>query len=343
MTLSDLSEDGRCRRLVEAMANYVIYIPDPEGIVWSWNADAQRFKGYEASEIIGCTFRDSTRWRMRKDALRFWAHVVIDPIRDRDGSTRDLTEQKKAWNALQKSEQQFRLLVQAVTDSAIYMLDKHAMPAKRCEWLQFSRIRRNIIGGGVLQGMTLTASIRTASDFFRSLLARLSVLSDWGRLSQAAPFLPSAIGGFSFPQVTRFSSRSAHRPPHDGVRRAKRPNLFHDLADLLRQAQDSKRDRLAHRPHGNDAFRSRGFKFQLVHSPFYAVAAINFGTPAGAAFSLPNRNAESSIHIRWRMVASLRATATLALAMPRRLAILMPHARRADHLLLQTKSECAAS
>jgi hypothetical protein len=48
------------------------------------------------------------------------------------------------------------------------------MPAKRCEWLQFSRIRRNIIGGGVLQGMTLTASIRTASDFFRSLLARLS-------------------------------------------------------------------------------------------------------------------------------------------------------------------------
>src|ERR1019366_5665193 len=59
MALSDLSENGRCRRLVEAMANYVNYILDPEGIVWSWNADAQRFNGYEASEIIGCTFRDS--------------------------------------------------------------------------------------------------------------------------------------------------------------------------------------------------------------------------------------------------------------------------------------------
>jgi Cation transporting ATPase, C-terminus len=57
VALSDLSKDGRCRRLVEAMANYVIYIPDPEGIVWSWNADAQRFKRYDASEIIGCMAR----------------------------------------------------------------------------------------------------------------------------------------------------------------------------------------------------------------------------------------------------------------------------------------------
>jgi len=115
----------------------------------------------------------------------------------------------------------------------------------------------------------------------------LRVLSDWDRLSQAARFLPSAIGGFSFPQVTRFSSRPAHRPPHDGVRRAKRPNLFHGLAGLRPRTQDSKRDRLAHRPHGNGAFRSRGFKFQLVHSPFYAIAPINFGTPAGGGLFTP--------------------------------------------------------
>jgi PAS domain S-box-containing protein len=140
MALSDLSEDGRCRRLVEAMANYVIYIPDPEGIVWSWNADAQRFKGYEASEIIGCTFRDSYTdedrkirlfiaqagnfenkvWRMHKDAMRFWAHVVIDPIRERidcwifQDHTRSYGAERE--NALQKSEQPFRLLMQAVTD-----------------------------------------------------------------------------------------------------------------------------------------------------------------------------------------------------------------------------------
>ena len=76
---------------------------------------------------------------------------------------------------------------------------------------------------------------------------------------------------------------------------------------------------------------------------FYAVAAIILEAPAAEAFSHPNRNSAPSIHIRWRMVASLRATATRALAMPRRLATAMPQARKLDHFLLLTRSECAAS
>ncbi|WGJ15277.1 PAS domain S-box protein [Methylocapsa sp. D3K7] len=117
MALSDLSEDARYGRLVEAMAKH--YITDLAGIVRSWNANAQRFDGYEALEIIGCTFRDSYTgnfenqvWRMHKDDMRFWAHVV-DPIRERidcwllQDHTRSYGAERE--NALQKCEQPFRL------------------------------------------------------------------------------------------------------------------------------------------------------------------------------------------------------------------------------------------
>ena len=53
---ASLTEDGRYRLLVEAVTDYAIYMLDPDGIVTSWNPGARRFKGYEASEIIGQHF-----------------------------------------------------------------------------------------------------------------------------------------------------------------------------------------------------------------------------------------------------------------------------------------------
>jgi PAS domain S-box-containing protein len=148
--------EERYRTLVNAITDYAIYMLDPAGTIVSWNAGAAALKGYTETEILGAHFSrfytpedrqqglpelalrtaaeegrfEKEGWRVRKDGSRFWANVVIDPIRDRAGNltgfakvTRDLTERKAAEERARKAEQQFRLLVEGVTDYAIYLMD----------------------------------------------------------------------------------------------------------------------------------------------------------------------------------------------------------------------------
>jgi PAS domain S-box-containing protein len=125
--------------LVDRIRDYAIYLIDRDGIVTSWNTGARRFKGYTADEIIGQHFSrfytdedrasglparalataehegvfEAEGWRVRKDGTRFWASVLIDPIRDDDGQligfakiTRDITERRENQLALDEARAQ---------------------------------------------------------------------------------------------------------------------------------------------------------------------------------------------------------------------------------------------
>lgn len=128
-------------------------------------------------------------------------------------------------------------------------------------------------------------------------------------------------------------------PPHDGVRRVRRLNLFHDLG-VLPQVLDSHEIALPIVPTGTIRFTLSGSC--VVFDPVVSALRRHATAMAPLAGSLPQRNSALSLHMRWRMTTSLRATATRARAMPRRLATFIPHARRLDHLLLRTSSVCAA-
>ena len=136
--MTDISS-SRADLLIQSLTDYAIYMLDPDGIVSSWNVGAERLKGYTPDEIVGQHFSrfyspedverglparvlaaalaegrfEAEGWRIRKDGTRFWASVVIDPIRDESGAligftkiTRDLTERREAQQALDKAQEQ---------------------------------------------------------------------------------------------------------------------------------------------------------------------------------------------------------------------------------------------
>jgi PAS domain S-box-containing protein len=127
------------RMLIGSLHDFAVYMLDPNGIVTSWNAGAERIKGYTSEEIVGQHFSrfyterdraagvpsralytagvdggfEAEGWRVRKDGSIFWANVVINAIRDERKTllgfakiTRDITERRNAQIALQEAQRQ---------------------------------------------------------------------------------------------------------------------------------------------------------------------------------------------------------------------------------------------
>ncbi|MBD0306654.1 MAG: PAS domain S-box protein, partial [Microcoleus sp. T1-bin1] len=151
------------RLIIEGVKDYAIFMLDPEGYVASWNSGADRILGYTAHEIVGnkseCFFTkediaigkpqeklimaaaegryENEGWRLRKDGSRFWANIIVTPLRDESGELQgfsqvmqDITEPKRAAEekmqliaSLQASEKKFRTLYESTSD-AVMLLDE---------------------------------------------------------------------------------------------------------------------------------------------------------------------------------------------------------------------------
>ena len=193
-TLRDSEE--RFRLLVEGVQEYAIFHLDPTGHVVSWNAGAERLKGYTSKEIIGKHFSvfypqedlmndkpqnilaEATRhgqsqdegWRIRKDGFRFWASVVITALRDPHGNllgfaklTRDTTEKREKENALTKAKELLELRVEQRT--AVLTRVNHEL---RTEIAERERAEQQL---------------KTSLDQLRALAARLQSVREEERTS----------------------------------------------------------------------------------------------------------------------------------------------------------------
>ena len=142
--------------MVAQVQDCAIFLLTPEGIIDSWNAGAQRIKGYGPDEILGKHFSvfypreavergwpefelkvaanegrfEDEGWRIRKGGSLFWANVIITPWKDDAGNiagfvkiTRDVTSRHEMELALRESEQRFRHLVTSVKDYAFILID----------------------------------------------------------------------------------------------------------------------------------------------------------------------------------------------------------------------------
>jgi len=187
------------RLLIQGVREYAIIQLDPLGHIVSWNAGAERMKGYPANEILGRHFSlfydpedvqggrpehnlavaadkgecKEEGWRIRKDGSRFWASVLITALRDPDGKlrgflkiTRDMTERRTREEVLREAKEQLELRVQQRAAALVQMnleLRQEITERERAE----GELRKSLD-----QLRALAARLQSVREEERALVAR---------------------------------------------------------------------------------------------------------------------------------------------------------------------------
>ncbi|WNI14144.1 PAS domain-containing sensor histidine kinase [Actinacidiphila sp. ITFR-21] len=243
-----MSSETAFRLLVQSVLDYGIFMLDPGGHISSWNAGAERIKGYRAEEITGKHFSvfyppediaarkpyreleiavaegrlEDEGWRIRKDGTRFWANVVITALFDESGVlrgfgkvTRDMTERRAAEQELSDRRRLFAHLVQA-----------QEMERRRIAWdVHDDSIQSMVAVGMRLQLLAdqapepyarelarLDASVREAVTRLRDLTFRLHPpgIDRHGLVESLALHLEDVVGGWGL--ASEFTHGLRHEP-----------------------------------------------------------------------------------------------------------------------------------
>ena len=182
-------DDEQFRLLVASVVDYAIFLLHPDGRIASWNAGAQRIKGYAEAEVLGRHFsmfyplteraagtpeallapaeRDGRvehqGWRLRKDGTRFWAHVAITPLRSAAGALRGFAKVTRDTTELRQSEDSLReqraLLTKAAGD--LLALTRRLVEAEEAERRRIARELHDTVGQNL---SALTFNLELAAD-----------------------------------------------------------------------------------------------------------------------------------------------------------------------------------
>jgi PAS domain S-box-containing protein len=137
--------EERYRMLLYEVQDYTVFMLDPRGQIMSWNAGAERIKGYRAEEIIGhnfsCLFssediqagrpeevlrlaaasgrHEEQGVRVRQDGSRFLASVTLTALRDPGGNLRGFSEISRDLSESKESGAKYRGLLEAAPDAMV--------------------------------------------------------------------------------------------------------------------------------------------------------------------------------------------------------------------------------
>ena len=139
------AEQERVRTIAESVQDHGLFMIDAQGVVTTWNSGAERQKGYTAEEIIGKNFScfytpedvfagkpqeairtalevgqfEDQGWRVRKDGSRFWAQVVMRPVRDGEGNLRGFSKITHDLTQSRTMEMRYQTLLEAAPDAIV--------------------------------------------------------------------------------------------------------------------------------------------------------------------------------------------------------------------------------